>query len=85
LFDGSAAFRPRAPFFAAKPPDLGLFAPDLGARVLTGSPGAVSIPGQEDAMEDNKKEHRLSLDWWTVIVAFTLTALVLLGLPAIPW
>jgi hypothetical protein len=45
----------------------------------------MSIPDKEDAMEDNKKEHRLSLDWWTVIVAFTLTALVLLGLPAIPW
>ena len=45
----------------------------------------VNIPDQEDVMEDNRKEHRLSLDWWTVIVAFTLTALVLLGLPAIPW
>ena len=39
-----------------------------------GSPGAAI-----------RKEHRLSLDWWTVIVAFALTALVLLGLPAIPW
>jgi hypothetical protein len=45
----------------------------------------MSILDKEDAMEDNKKEHRLSLDWWTVIVAFTLTALVLVGLPAIPW
>jgi len=44
-----------------------------------------SMADQEDAMEQNKKENRLSLDWWTVIVAFTLTALVLLGLPAIPW
>jgi hypothetical protein len=43
------------------------------------------IPDQEDAVEQNKKEHRLSLDWWTVIVAFALTALVLVGLPAIPW
>jgi hypothetical protein len=42
------------------------------------------IPDQEDAMEP-KKENRLSLDWWTVIVAFTLAALVLVGLPAIPW
>jgi hypothetical protein len=80
------------PRYAAKLPDLGVFAhdfgvfaPDLDACVLTESPGAMSIPDQEDAMEDNKKEHRLSLDWWTVIVAFTLTALVLLGLPAIPW
>ena len=52
---------------------------------MTGSPGAAIIPGQEDDMEDNKKEKRLSLDWYTVIVAFALTALVLLGLPAIPW
>lgn len=36
-------------------------------------------------MEENKKEFRLSLDWWTVIVALALTALVLLGLPSIPW
>jgi hypothetical protein len=43
------------------------------------------IAGQEEAMEENKKEGRLSLDWWTVIVAFALTALVLLGLPSIPW
>jgi len=28
---------------------------------------------------------RLSLDWWTVIVALAITALVLLGLPVIPW
>jgi hypothetical protein len=38
----------------------------------------------EDAMEE-KKQPRLSLDWWTVIVAGAVTALVLLGLPAIPW
>ena len=35
-------------------------------------------------MEENKGG--LSLDWWTVIAAFALTALVLLGaLPSIPW
>jgi hypothetical protein len=40
----------------------------------------------EDVMaEEKKKELRLSLDWWTVIVAGALVALVLLGLPAIPW
>jgi hypothetical protein len=33
-------------------------------------------------MEEKK---RLSLDWWTVIVAGAITALVLLGLPNIPW
>ena len=36
-------------------------------------------------MEDTRKNTDLSLDWWTVIVAFALTALILLGLPAIPW
>ncbi len=36
-------------------------------------------------MEERKKEPRLSLDWWTVIAAGAVTALVLLGLPAIPW
>ena len=36
-------------------------------------------------MEEKKKEIRLSLDWWTVIVAGALTVLVLLGLPNIPW
>jgi hypothetical protein len=36
-------------------------------------------------MAEKKKEARLSLDWWTVIVAGALTALVLLGLPSIPW
>jgi hypothetical protein len=53
--------------------------------LLTGSPGRKRIPDQEDAVEENRKESRLSLDWWTVIVAFALTALVLLGLPSIPW
>ena len=62
--------------------------------MLTGNPGAASIPEQEDDMDNDRKglpsaatrkEHRLSLDWCTVIVAFALTALVLLGLPAIPW
>ncbi len=28
---------------------------------------------------------RLSLDWWTVVVAVAITALVLIGLPTIPW
>jgi hypothetical protein len=36
-------------------------------------------------MVEKKKEPRLSLDWWTVIVAGAITALVLLGLPRIPW
>jgi hypothetical protein len=85
LFGAAAAFRLRGPSCAAKTHGFGVCAPDSRLHLLTGSPGAVSIPEQEDAMEDNKKEHRLSLDWWTVILAFTLTALVLLGLPAIPW
>jgi hypothetical protein len=28
---------------------------------------------------------RLSLDWWTVVVGVALAALVLAGLPALPW
>ncbi len=36
-------------------------------------------------MEKKRKQARISLDWWTVIAAGVLTALVLLGLPAIPW
>ena len=32
-----------------------------------------------------EEKPRLSLDWWTVIVALAITALVLLGLPVIPW
>jgi hypothetical protein len=36
-------------------------------------------------MEGKKREARLSLDWWTVIVAFALAALVLVGLPMLPW
>jgi hypothetical protein len=32
------------------------------------------------------KTSRISLDWWAVIVAFALTALVIVGaLPIIPW
>jgi hypothetical protein len=56
-----------------------------GVSLLTGSPGRKRISDQEDAVEKNRKESRLPLDWWTVIVAFALTALVLLGLPSIPW
>lgn len=33
-----------------------------------------------------QKKSRISLDWWTVIVAVALVALVLTGvLPVIPW
>jgi hypothetical protein len=31
------------------------------------------------------KRPTLSLDWWTVVVGFALAALVLVGLPALPW
>jgi hypothetical protein len=31
------------------------------------------------------KRPALSLDWWTVIVGFALAALVIAGLPALPW
>ena len=32
-----------------------------------------------------EKRPALSLDWWTVVVGLALTALVLVGLPVIPW
>jgi hypothetical protein len=35
--------------------------------------------------ESKEKRPWLSLDWWTVIVGVALAALVLAGLPAIPW
>lgn len=39
-----------------------------------------------DLMEQKRKKTGVSLDWWTVIVAFGLTALVIVGaLPVIPW
>jgi hypothetical protein len=31
------------------------------------------------------KRTTLSLDWWTVVVGFALAAVVLVGLPALPW
>ena len=34
-------------------------------------------------MKDSPR--RLTLDWWTVIVGIALAALVLAGLPALPW
>ena len=37
-------------------------------------------------MADQANSRRLSLDWWAVIVAFFVAALVKFGLaPAIPW
>jgi len=32
-----------------------------------------------------EKRPALSLDWWTVVVGFALAALVIAGLPALPW
>jgi hypothetical protein len=32
-----------------------------------------------------EKKSGLSLDWWTVVAGLALAALVLAGLPAIPW
>jgi hypothetical protein len=37
------------------------------------------------AAEPKEKMPGLSLDWWTVVVGLALAALVLAGLPAIPW
>jgi hypothetical protein len=39
----------------------------------------------EDPMNEKEKKPALSLDWWTVVVGLALAALVLAGLPAIPW
>ena len=39
-------------------------------------------PGEKNAA---MKRPALSLDWWTVVVGFALAALVLVGLPALPW
>jgi len=36
-------------------------------------------------MDDKDKKPALSLDWWTVVVGLALAALVLAGLPALPW
>jgi len=40
-----------------------------------GNPRSTATPGKP----------ALSLDWWTVVVGLALAALVLAGLPAIPW
>jgi hypothetical protein len=38
-----------------------------------------------DSRTKQEKRPALSLDWWTVAVAVALAALVLAGLPALPW
>jgi hypothetical protein len=37
------------------------------------------------AAQTTEKRPGLSLDWWTVVVGLALAALVLAGLPALPW
>jgi hypothetical protein len=32
-----------------------------------------------------EEKPRLSLDWWTVLVGLAIAALVIAGLPVIPW
>jgi len=52
------------------------------------SPGRLSenASPREGPMEQKHRKTGISLDWWTVIVAFALTALVIAGaLPIIPW
>jgi len=36
-------------------------------------------------MQGSDKRRSLSLDWWTVIVGVALAAIVLAGIPVIPW
>jgi hypothetical protein len=44
------------------------------------------MPSQEDPMNEAKeKRPGLSLDWWTIVVGAALAALVLAGVPALPW
>jgi hypothetical protein len=40
---------------------------------------------QGSAQHPVEKRPGLSLDWWTVVVGVALAALVLAGLPALPW
>ena len=40
---------------------------------------------QGSAPHSAEKRPALSLDWWTVVVGVALAALVLTGLPALPW
>jgi hypothetical protein len=35
--------------------------------------------------QGTEKRPALSLDWWTVVVGLALAALVLAGIPALPW
>ena len=36
-------------------------------------------------MRSQEKKPLLSLDWWTVIVGLALAAVVLAGIPSLPW
>jgi hypothetical protein len=50
------------------------------------SPDQKNAVTREDTMTgDKEKRPALSLDWWTVVAGLVLTALVLVGLPVIPW
>jgi hypothetical protein len=44
-----------------------------------------SMNDRKDTSSSGQKRAALSLDWWTVVVGVALAALVLAGLPAIPW
>lgn len=60
--------------------------PELPANptpTVDGFPEAEKNPAMKSKNPENKQ--RLSLDWWTVLVGLALAALVIAGLPAIPW
>ena len=40
---------------------------------------------QGSAAQSGEKRPMLSLDWWTVVAGVALAALVLAGLPSLPW
>jgi hypothetical protein len=53
------------------------------ALTLLGTPDKNPTQTEDPVQE---KKSRISLDWWTVIIAFGIVALVLVGaLPTIPW
>jgi hypothetical protein len=48
-------------------------------------PRSTAAPDPQNHAAHTEKRPGLSLDWWTVLVGLALAALVLAGLPALPW
>ena len=78
-------FGPATPTRPGKGPSMAEI-PCFLPVLLTGAPRSKRMPSREEQMTgDKEKRPALSLDWWTVVIGLVLTALVLVGLPAIPW